>query len=221
MASLLPPVLYVGGGRGTYAAHLQKWLGRDSVTVVDLSPAMARRARADFGLEYVVADVRHLPQPDRTFASVICATGVLEYLDLTDRKTALQEMARVCRRGGLILITAFALPDRGEEELGSHLRLEEQRGTDEHRLLETWFRHYDTLSYPERRLVSAFNAVAREMGDRVAAYHLLKDSLPRYDQRIVFGRFGATISAAGLLTESVQFLADQGIGIWHLVHPDA
>jgi ubiquinone/menaquinone biosynthesis C-methylase UbiE len=221
MSSLISPLLYVGGGRGTYPAYLQKWLGRDNVTVVDLSSAMARRAQADFGLEYIVADVRHLPCSDNGFASVLCVTGIFEYLETVDHEIALREMARVCCKGGPILITAAASPGGVKEVNQSHLSFDRQPRIDEHRRLETWFRHYDALSNPEKRTMSLFNAVAREMGDRVAAYHLLKDSLPRYGRRITFSSFASTIAAACLLTKSRQYMPERGIGIWHLVLPEA
>jgi ubiquinone/menaquinone biosynthesis C-methylase UbiE len=215
LASLIPPVLYVGGGRGSYVAHLQKYFGRDKVLVVDSAAAMARRARADFGLEYVLADVRRLPFPANVFASVVCVTGVVEFLKPTERKTALEEMARVCDKGGPILVTASAIPGQ-EGKQQRDAEAEAEYGTDTHQLLDIWFYRYDMLSYLERRMVSAFNAVAREMGDRAAAYHLLHESLPRYDRYIIFERFPVTVSAAGLLINSMQFLPEQGIGVWHL-----
>jgi ubiquinone/menaquinone biosynthesis C-methylase UbiE len=207
MVSLVPPVLYVGGGRGTLPAHLRQYYGPDQITVIDLSLAMARRAKKDFELDYILNDVRHLAFPDQIFSSVVCTTGVLEYVDAADQAVSLVEMARVCRSGGPIMVTAGATSD----PIGAS-----QGAARNYFLLEMWFRHYESLSLIERQAVLAYNGVARAMGDREAAYRLLKDSLSPYDPRILMDEFAATIATAGLFIQSVQYLHDRGIAIWKL-----
>ena len=207
MSCLKPHVLYIGGGRGTYASHLSKWVGRQNITIVDSSLAMARRAKSDFGLNYDLADVRYLPFPDSHFGSAICATGVFEYLDPIDRITSLREMSRVCFPGNPVVITAFSDPGQVNQT-----PLE----ANEHPLLEKWFQHEELLSFPERKFVLPFNAVAREMGDRDKAYRLLRDSLPPQDKLITGSEFAAAISASGLFVRSMRFVAERGIGIWTL-----
>jgi ubiquinone/menaquinone biosynthesis C-methylase UbiE len=212
-----PPILYVGGGRGAYPARLESHVGRRRLLVVDASWPMARRARADFGLEYIVADVRNLPRPDLSASSVICATGVLEYMSHANCVAALSEMGRICVRGGAILITAFASAPGTQPEESGRVKAVTQPGVDIHRRLEKWFYHYETLPLSERRLVLPYNAVARQLGDRAAAYRLLRESLPRYEQPMDPARFARLIEEAGLIVKSEQYVEERGVAIWHLI----
>lgn len=68
---------------------------------VDLSPEMLRAGNAT---PVAVADVRALPFPDRSFDVVWCRL-VLGHL--RDPRPAYQEIARVCRSGGMVLVTDF------------------------------------------------------------------------------------------------------------------
>lgn len=51
----------------------------------------------------VKADIRQLPFADNTFSNIL-ASHVLEHIPLADVPMAMQEMLRVCRSGGTIII---------------------------------------------------------------------------------------------------------------------
>lgn len=212
---LVMPILYVGGGRGTYPAYLATRFGKENITVVDLSPAMACRAYSDFQLEYLVGDVRNLPLPKKFFGSVICASGVLEFLDLSEQEKSLREMARVCRQDGSILITAFYC-DHPENDKSLNISCDSQPINQKQNLLDLWFKHYDLLSSSERRLVASFSAVAREMKDRVAAYQLLHNSLPAQGGYILLEDFPSIANIAGLESELLKLFVEQSVMIWRL-----
>lgn len=107
LAQLRAPVLYVGGGRGNYAIRLVRWFGADRVIVLDWSPAMARRAAADFGLTTVVGDAGRLPLRSRSVQSVFCTTGILEHVDADAQIGILAELLRACGPDGVVLLTVF------------------------------------------------------------------------------------------------------------------
>lgn len=100
-------VLDIGAGPGVFTSALLEREGE--CWVVDLSLEMIAAGRdrlADNPLahraHYEVADVERLPFRDRFFDTVVCV-GLLQYLAIPD--AALQEMARVTRPGGQILVT--------------------------------------------------------------------------------------------------------------------
>jgi ubiquinone/menaquinone biosynthesis C-methylase UbiE len=98
------PVLDVGCGPGIMAAEVRR-RGFDYVGV-DASPEMIRSARersTDAGrLDLGVADIAALPFAAGCFGAVLCM-GVLEYLG--DAEAAVDEMVRVTRPGGLLVMT--------------------------------------------------------------------------------------------------------------------
>lgn len=96
-------------GIGTQALGLAA-LGH-RVTGTDLSPVAAARARREAGARglatrFAAADMRALPFGDAAFEVVVCADNSLPHL-LTahDVLTALREMRRVLRPGGLVLVS--------------------------------------------------------------------------------------------------------------------
>ncbi|GAA3486599.1 methyltransferase domain-containing protein [Streptomyces cremeus] len=99
-------VLDVGCGPGTITADLAALVGpAGHVTGVDSAPAILDRARAtaaERGLtnaDFAAADVHALDFPDGAF-DVVHAHQVLQHVG--DPVTALREMRRVCRPGGIV-----------------------------------------------------------------------------------------------------------------------
>src|SRR4051812_4969096 len=159
-----PPLLYVGSGRGGLAARLTHRFGQAAVHSVDRSPTMCRRAQRDHGIISLAADAARLPLRDSCFATVLCASGVLEYLDHNGRTRVLAEMGRVCEPHGQVIVWAAS------GDTGVHW------GTDQHALVRAWFAgRFDD----KPAAVAAFNAVAAAMGDRAAARALLLACLPQ------------------------------------------
>ncbi len=78
------------------------------VVGTDVSGAALRRARAAGagGRRVAVADMRALPFADGTFDAVVCADNALPHLlTAADVVTALREMRRVTRPGGLVAVS--------------------------------------------------------------------------------------------------------------------
>ena len=109
MEALVPvaggDLLDVGCGPGVFVGHLLQERSHDfRINALDISPAMIRLAYSRVGAEnvrFTVGRAESLPFADRRF-DVVTGAGVLEYVDC-DR--ALDEMVRVTRPGGLILVT--------------------------------------------------------------------------------------------------------------------
>jgi ubiquinone/menaquinone biosynthesis C-methylase UbiE len=100
-------VLDIGCGPGVMAADLLKrgctvWGIDASEKMIDLAKAKMEKAEDSSGARFSVGDIENLEFPDAHFDAVICM-GVLEYL-LTDLK-AIEEMARVVKPGGTVIIT--------------------------------------------------------------------------------------------------------------------
>jgi SAM-dependent methyltransferase len=95
-------VLDVGCGPGTITADLARLVAPGRVTAVDASEAALDEARRTAGLanvDFAVADVHALDFPDASF-DVVHAHQVLQHVG--DPVTALSEMRRVCRPGGIV-----------------------------------------------------------------------------------------------------------------------
>ncbi|MGI5121295.1 class I SAM-dependent methyltransferase [Marinactinospora thermotolerans] len=91
----------VGTGR-----NLDRYPDGVEVTGLDLSPGMlARAARAAAGagrrVDLREGDARRLPFPDASFDSVVCTLALCE---IPDQATAVDEMYRVLRPGGALLL---------------------------------------------------------------------------------------------------------------------
>ena len=106
-ASLAPlldpvcPVLEVGIGTGVVALGLRE-LGF-MVVGVDLSPAMAQRARRRLGSVVVVGDAAHLPVAN---AAINQAVSVWLLHVVADRVAVFAEVARALRPGGRYLVSS-------------------------------------------------------------------------------------------------------------------
>jgi SAM-dependent methyltransferase len=121
-------------GSGMVAEYLTKRGAR--VTGIDLSSAAIERAqerarRRRFRARFLVADAVDLPFPDGSFDVAIVHDG-LHHLD--DPYPAIREMARVARKGVLILEPARALLTRLAVGLGVAEEVEEA-GNHVHRFL--------------------------------------------------------------------------------------
>jgi SAM-dependent methyltransferase len=196
-----PPVLYVGGGLGSLPAQLVERFGAAAVHSVDRSVTMCRRAQRDLGINCVAAEAARLPFPEGSFTTVLCATGVLEYMAQDELTAALAGMGRVCESSGQLLVTA-ACSDGNVCWDG-----------DQHRFVEAWYagRFDDT---PES--TRAFNAVASALGNREAARDLLLRSLPHTGRAITTA--GLTVAAERARLEvAAGWINEDGIGLWRLV----
>ena len=100
-------VLEVASGPGTLSRYFAAGITPGTVVGLDLDPefvAYARRQaerRRTRGVEYVVGDAYALPFPAASFDAVLSYTGIGV---LRDPESALREMWRVCRAGGVIAV---------------------------------------------------------------------------------------------------------------------
>lgn len=109
-------VLDVACGPGLVACEFARHAAQ--VTGMDLTPAMiaqAEKRQRELGLEnisWAVGDAVPLPYPDNSFSQVITRYS---YHHLLDPAQALEEMIRVCRPGGTVLVADVAMdPDNVE-----------------------------------------------------------------------------------------------------------
>lgn len=101
-------VLDVGVGDGNTAIEAAR--RGASVTGVDLTPAQIHKARAravaeGLNLELYEANAEDLPLDDASFDDVVSVMGMIF---APDHRRAARELARVCRPGGQVAITAWA-----------------------------------------------------------------------------------------------------------------
>ena len=95
-------VLDVGCGPGTITADLARLVAPGRVTGLDSAAGVVTQARAAHpGADFVVGDVYALDFTDDSF-DVVHAHQVLQHLD--DPVTALREMRRVTRPGGVVAV---------------------------------------------------------------------------------------------------------------------
>jgi ubiquinone/menaquinone biosynthesis C-methylase UbiE len=100
-------VLNAGCGEGLYAPLLEEAVGVAGIWNVDLArPSVARR-RADGRHHDIQASLTALPFPDRSFDAAICSE-VIEHI--RSDETAVRELARVLRPGGVLYVSVPAVP---------------------------------------------------------------------------------------------------------------
>ena len=126
LKSLKPKeILDVGTGTGDLAIDAYRRLMPDSVIGIDISEKMLERGREKvqkLGLSdkirFKKQDCMNLSIEDNRFDAVIVAFGVRNFENL-DR--GLQEMIRVLRPGGKLMILELTVPDRFPVKQGYHL----------------------------------------------------------------------------------------------------
>lgn len=100
-------ILDVGSGSGQILKHILKHTTSETTIVAcDLSPQMLIRARERLNTErvdFVAADMTHLPFADNSFDCITCG-WVIEHLP--EPTPGLKEMTRVLKPGGSLLLMA-------------------------------------------------------------------------------------------------------------------
>lgn len=104
-------------GSGDVAFALRRGLGQGvTITGLDFCPPMLAEAEkkrdadpALGGIEFRVGDCLNLPLPDNSVDVLTISFGLR---NLEDRHRGLQEMRRVLRPGGALLVLEFTQPDR-------------------------------------------------------------------------------------------------------------
>jgi ubiquinone/menaquinone biosynthesis C-methylase UbiE len=127
LARLAPgeSALDVGCGTGTLAILAKSRVGpAGSVSAIDASPEMIARARAKAAkarveIEFNNAVAEALPFPDERFDAVLC-TVMLHHLPRKARQQALQQIRRVLKPAGRLLVVDFNQGTRGSKGLFAH-----------------------------------------------------------------------------------------------------
>jgi demethylmenaquinone methyltransferase/2-methoxy-6-polyprenyl-1,4-benzoquinol methylase len=119
MADIRPGqrVLDLAGGTGDLVKLMAPRVGADGMIVhSDINAAMldvGRRQLLDRGLirnvRFAQINAEHLPFPERSFDRVTMAFGLR---NVTDKQQVLNEVARVLRPGGQVLVLEFSRPVR-------------------------------------------------------------------------------------------------------------
>jgi len=100
-------VLDLATGSGDLALALQRELPNATITAADFSPEMIEVARRKGVRETLLADALNLPFTNGSFDCVTVAFGLR---NMRDWNLALQEMSRVLRTGGHLVVLDFSLP---------------------------------------------------------------------------------------------------------------
>ncbi|AEA46493.1 methyltransferase domain-containing protein [Archaeoglobus veneficus] len=102
-------VLEVGCGTGFTTAEIVRRVGEENVVAVDLTPEQMEKAVARFpSATFLRGDAENLPFRDGCFDAAISA-GSIEYWP--NPQKGIEEMARVTKSGGRIVILAPRKPD--------------------------------------------------------------------------------------------------------------
>ncbi len=102
-----PVMLDLAAGTGDFSKLLLRRLPRARAVVVDLTEPMLQQARARGLKETACADAAALPFADGSFDCVFVGYGLRNFPCLA---TALREIERVTRPGGLLVALDFFLP---------------------------------------------------------------------------------------------------------------
>lgn len=111
-------VLDVGCGAGHSTAHIAEHYGC-TVVGIDLSEAALAHARALYGNEpyfsrmsFIKAELFHLPFSDAYFDVVLCESVLIF---VKDKARAINEMTRVCKPKGFLLLNEMCVASNKEE----------------------------------------------------------------------------------------------------------
>jgi len=113
-------LLEIGSATGVLSAYL---FSKYRVTSVDNAPKMIARAKENYPyIDFQVADASHLPFKDESF-SVVVASSLINLVE--ERQEILNEMLRVCKRDGkvLLLFPLEGFSDDGLLKVSSDLEL--------------------------------------------------------------------------------------------------
>jgi SAM-dependent methyltransferase len=108
-----PGELVLDAGCGTGLTVRQYCRPGVRVVALDLSPESLRRLRSAHdasAVQVVRGDLRSLPFADGTFDRVLCANALQQVPGVAWRQRVVQELARVARPGGKVVVTAHGLP---------------------------------------------------------------------------------------------------------------
>jgi SAM-dependent methyltransferase len=121
-----PPVLIVGAGQGLIVDALrQRGIRADGI---DLSPEMIRYASNRRGIDLIQADAVRLPFADGSYRTIVCASGVIDFMTDEDQiLAAVTEMKRVVAQSGPVCVAFYRLSPASEQFMSRLGMLREHR----------------------------------------------------------------------------------------------
>jgi ubiquinone/menaquinone biosynthesis C-methylase UbiE len=108
-------VLDIACGTGIVARNVAPLVGSQGTVIgLDVNPGMIDTARAAAERDHLVIEwhtspAEHLPFPDEHFDLILCQFGLMFF---TDKHAALQEMHRVLKKGGRLVLSVWQALDR-------------------------------------------------------------------------------------------------------------
>lgn len=142
-------VLDAGAGTGWFSQGLTRWGGR--VTSLDVGTELMHQVRKKANSQRVVGSVLSLPFPDASFDVVLC-TEVIEHT--TDPRQAVEELSRVLRPSGILVVTVPNHAWHWTVRLANALHLRPYRG------YENWVRYRELADWARAQGL----VVVREFG---------------------------------------------------------
>ena len=127
-------VLDVGCGTGTMAMVARQRVGTaGQVSGIDPAPqmiALARRkaARRGLAIDFQIGLIEQLPFPDHSF-NVVLSTLMMHHLPDNLKRQGLQEIARVLKPEGRLLILDFKHPEQHQRQPASHTHTGEKESS--------------------------------------------------------------------------------------------
>jgi len=97
-------VLDIGAGYGFIEELIQKEGRKISLCGIDISPSGAERLNSKFGNKFKVGDIRKIPYPSNSFDAIF-VLEVLEHIAPAETFLAFNEVKRVLRPGGILIIS--------------------------------------------------------------------------------------------------------------------
>ena len=118
LGDIREPVLIIGAGQGLIVEELRRQgLRCDGI---DLSARMLEYARSRRGLTLVRANATSMPFVDRSYETVILATGVIDFMaELQDIETVMREATRIVSGTGNVFVAFYRFSAAQERFLTS------------------------------------------------------------------------------------------------------
>lgn len=116
------PVLDVGFGYGYIEEMAQKLHFKNLFNGIDISPYAVKRARQKLKGIYKLGNIAHIPFGDSSFNTVV-VLDVLEHIYKKDVTKGYQEIIRVLRPGGKLIVSVPLNENSSDKRANRHVRL--------------------------------------------------------------------------------------------------
>ncbi len=209
LPEVVSPVLVVGAGQGLIVAELRKQ--GFECDGVDLSLEMIRHAKLRRGIALVQADAKVMPFPAASYATIIYATGVVDFTaEDDDIRAMLVEGRRVVKQSGRIFV-AFYKASAAQENFLKLVGL-----TQDHKLafresLEVYLMNpVQMVSWVARRAgLGRFCAILALL--RVAAHSTMQEKRNTRKMQRVFRKLGDPRSLINAAPQKLPYRNEEEI----------